>query len=643
MFIVRVMPIARGVFRDHLTFFSRDAIPAGMIVTVSVRNRSLPALVIESRDAREEKLDLRSADFSLKKISPKTKPKRIVTSAFVAAVKDAALWHGVHESVMFATLTSQVILTASNKLEAVLEPTAELNLETEPVVRADLLVLQAEKEERVRTYRNLARESFARGESVMIIVPTVIEAEQMEENLKRGIEDHVLLLTSEVSKKKIIEAWNRCSTDTKPVLIIGTAFALSAPRVNIGTIVVERESARGYRGFSRPHVDVRRCAESLCRRMGARLILADFPLRIETRYRVDAHEMDELARSQVRPSGTAEISIVDTRKKEIPLEQTSKKVRRVFTALTDETKEKIHREILRGGRAIVFAARRGIAPLTVCNDCGTPVTDPHTGVPMVLHKTADGNQFMSHRSGATLPSETPCKTCKGWNLVTLGIGVERVADELAKAFPDSPLITFTKDSAPTHRTAKKLSEDFFSTAGAILVGTERMLPYLKKPVEIVAVASLDSMLSITAWRAHEHTLSILFYLQEHAELEFIVETRKPDSEVMKTFASGNPADFYRGDIREREQYGYPPFTTFIGLLWKGTKVSVEKTSLAITETFSDIDLVGPLPPIAVGKSEWSARAVIRIPRREWPNTTLTERIRALPPDIEVTVDPDEIV
>ncbi|MES2135283.1 MAG: hypothetical protein V4449_03530 [Patescibacteria group bacterium] len=644
MFIVRVIPIARGIFTNHLTFFSRENIPEGMVVTTTVRGRTIPALVIESKDVREEKLDLRSAGFALKKISAKAKPKRILTSAFINATKDAALWHGVHESVMFAALTSTTLFNASAKLESAEDFPEKETGAHEPGVRADLLVLQAEKEERVRTYRNLARESFARGESVMIIVPTVIEAEQMEQNLKRGIEEHVLLFTSEITKKKLIENWNSSVTNKKPVLIIGTAFALSIPRGDIGTIVVERESARGYRGFSRPHVDVRRCAESLCRRMGIRFILADFPLRIETRYRVDAHEMDELARSQARPSTRANVQIVDTRKKEITLEQTSKtKPKRTFATLTDETKEKIGHEIQRGGRAIVFAARRGIAPLTVCNDCGTPVTDPDTGVPMILHKTENGNVFMSHRSGATLPSETPCKTCGGWNLVTLGVGVERVESELAKTFPNSPLITFTKDSAPTHKTAKKLAEEFFSTEGSILVGTERMLPYLKESVAIAVVASVDSMLSITAWRAHEHTLSILFYLQEHAELEFIVETRKPESEVMKAFMSGNPADFYRADISEREQYGYPPFTTFLGLLWKGTKAQVEKKSLYITELFSDTDLVGPLSPVAIGKSEWQARAVIRVERKKWPDTLLAERLRALPPDIEVTVDPDEIV
>ena len=317
--------------------------------------------------------------------------------------------------------------------------------------------------------------------------------------------------------------------------------------------------------------------------------------------------------------------------------------KRVFTTLSKETKNKIASELKSGGRVAVFASRRGIAPLTVCNDCGTPISDPETGTPMTLHKTASGNVFLSHRSGAVLPSETSCKTCGGWNLVTLGIGVDRVQEELEKAFPDAKIISFTKETAPNHKAAKKISAEFYSGKGALLVGTERMLPYLTGQIELGVVASIDSMLSLSSWRAHEHALSILFYLKERAEKSLIIETRKPDSEVMKTITTGNPLDFYRNEIKEREEYRYPPFSVFIGLSALGTRAAVEKVRLQLQEEFKAYDLVGPLPAEAVGKNEWSVKAVIRMPRDMWPDRELSERLKALAQDIAVAIDPDQIV
>jgi primosomal protein N' len=639
MFLVRVIPITKAIFKSDLSFFSRERVDSGSVVMAPLRGKNTPSLVIECTDAREEKLNLRSASFALKKINAKARPRRIFTDAFIDSCRDIALWHGVHEGPVLSTLLSHTILMGGPAIEEI--PNAvEAKSASAPgkSLRRDLLMLQAEREERVRTYRNLAREAFARGASILVLAPTIIEAEILAENLERGIKESVILFHSDIPKKKLIRSWNRAITDSEPLLIIGTAFALSIPRKNIDTIVVERESARSYRGISRPHIDIRRAAETVSHHTGARLILADFPVRVETRYRTETEEMSELSRPQMRLNSSAEVRIMDVRKKD---EIKSKK--RLFRTVSEESTDVILEEIKRGGRVAVFAARRGIAPLTVCRDCGTPVVDPVTGMPMVLHKSAKGNIFMSHRSGAVLPAGTPCTTCDGWDLVTLGIGVDRVADELASEFKGIPMTVFTKDTAPSHKDAEKMAEQFFHEKGGIVVGTERMLPYLKEPVELVVVASVDSILSIPAWRAHEHALSILFYLRERAETFFIVETRKPDSEVMKAALSGNPLDFYRADIIERERYGYPPFAVFVGLSWQGTPGSVEKNHLLIENAFKDTDLVGPLPSVHVSKNMWRQRAVIRLAPDEWPSESLAERLRALPPDIEVTVDPDEIV
>jgi len=639
MFTVRVIPIARGVFKDYLTFFARENIPPGSIVTAIVRGRKVPSLVVEARDVREEKLDIRSADFTLKKLPAHTKPRRIFSPEFVQAARDIALWHGIHVGAAIGALTSQNILGATTRIEeAPLNNGKKLDSDDELKAKADLLVLQAERGERVRTYRNLAREAFARNASVSIVAPMVIEAERLAFELSRGIDEHVVLLTGELSVKKLIHEWNRAVAFEKPVLIIGTPLVLSIPRDDIDTIIVERESARAYRGLHRPFLDFRRAAERVSKRTGARLIYADFPLRVETRYLLDANRAEELTRLQVRPGGEISVHVIDARKNE-----ENRRTKRIFSTVTDEAKTLIESEIKKGGRVVVFASRKGLAPLTVCNDCGTPVTDPVTGVPMVLHKTTEGNIFLSHRSGAMLPSHTTCKTCNGWNLVTLGVGVDRVLADLEKTFPETPVFLFTTDTAKTHSAAKKKSREFFGTKGAVMVGTERMLPYITEPVELAVVASMDSMLSLPVWRAHEHALSILFYLRERAENALAVQTRRPEHDVIKTFVSGNPSDFYRSDIAERERYGYPPFSIFIGLSWKGTRASVEKLRLLVQESFAHLDLVGPLPEIASGNALWESRAVIRLSKSAWPDHALAERLKNLPPAIEVTIDPDEIV
>ena len=96
MFIVRVIPIAKGIFKDELSFFSRVPFEAGSVVSAPIRGKITPALVVSSHDAREERADIRSADFALKKISAEN-GKRVFTDAFIGAVAYTALWHSCRE------------------------------------------------------------------------------------------------------------------------------------------------------------------------------------------------------------------------------------------------------------------------------------------------------------------------------------------------------------------------------------------------------------------------------------------------------------------------------------------------------------------------------------------------------------------
>ena len=642
MFVVSVMPIARGAFKDRLSFFSKKALEPGMIVDITVRNQKAVGLVLSSTDAREEKSSLRAKEFALKKLEPKN-PRRIFLPATIEALQSVAAYHAVPDGVVLAHFTPTAIFSESADVARA------ANTAPASALAADRVALQAEYEERIATYRNTTRETFAKGESVVVVAPTIPEADRLYNELSRGIEAQTLLLTSQLTKKQAVTAWNRATEDPEPLLIIMTHSFLTLPRENVTTLFIERESARGYLAREAPHLDTRIAVEAIAGKRGARIVYADFPLRVETHARLKAHDMEEFGRLQrtVRSGFSGQkdrARIIDSRTKEdltAPTDGALKK--RKFSPLTEPVAGLIRTETERGSRLFVYAARRGVAPLTVCNDCGTPVTDPSTGAPMTLHKTKNGNVFLSFRSGAILPGNTACRTCGGWNLVSLGIGVERVADEVRKLVPKTPLFMLTTESATTHAQAKKIAKQFFATPGAIMIGTDRALPYLYEPVEYSVIASLDSLLSSSIWRAHTNALHTLFYLQGRTTETVYVQTRLPDAAPVRAFASGNPTDFIDQELEDRKMYGYPPFATFIGLTWSGTENAVQKTAVAVAETLKGWEIVGPLPPRAVSKNRFLGRAVIRLEPGSWPDERLSNALKSLAPQVAVTVDPDEIV
>lgn len=625
MFAVEVIPIQRSRMRGSLSFFSKESVPLGSVVQAPLRGKAVPALVISVRDVREEKLDLKTSGFALKKLGTR-EPRQHVREVVLTALCEAARYTLKSEGSLIAQLTFSELLTARGLAEPEpIEPSAML---------PETLALQAEDAERTLAYKGIVREAFARGTSVLILVPSLADLERLSADLSRGIEESVVLVSSQATPHALRGAWNRVARGG-PHLVIGTPPALTFPIARVGTIIVEREGARAYMTRGDATFDVRVVARCVAAGLRARLILADFPLRAEVVGRVQDRVYEEVARPQARTLSGAHVSVVDVRTHDL-----IKKERRSFSPLQEETLHALAGAVGLKKHAVVYAARTGYAPLTVCNDCGTPVTDPVTQTPMVLHKTPRGNVFFSHRTGALREATDACATCGGWNLVSLGIGVERVYDVVSRQI--SPVFLFTQETVKTHRAAQKLVADFIAKPGAVLVGTERMLPYLPE-VELSVVASIDSMLSRPEWRAEERALHILFSLMSRTNERVIVETRRPDSRVMRAVALGGPQDFLREELVERKTYHYPPYALFVSLSWAGTEARVAERKKEVLDTFRGFDLVGPLPPESLGRGQFRQKAVLRLDPKAWPDERVISRVRTLTPDIVVTVDPDDIV
>ena len=60
MKIVNVIPLAKGIFKEQLSYFtSKEALP-GSIVSVPVRGRKINALVVSSEDVSEVKAAIKT-------------------------------------------------------------------------------------------------------------------------------------------------------------------------------------------------------------------------------------------------------------------------------------------------------------------------------------------------------------------------------------------------------------------------------------------------------------------------------------------------------------------------------------------------------------------------------------------------------
>ena len=240
-----------------------------------------------------------------------------------------------------------------------------------------------------------------------------------------------------------------------------------------------------------------------------------------------------------------------------------------------------------------------------------------------------------------------CGNCGGWRLVPLGIGITQAEESIRRRFPDATIFRIDRDTVERHADAKKIIDKFYQTPGSILLGTEMAIPYLTEPLATVAVLSVNSLLTIPDFRMGEKVFRLLLLLREKAREHFLVQTRDPDMELFALATQGNIGEFVRQELLGRQELSYPPFSTMIKFTHQGGKVEGARVMTDIERTFGAYHPVSFPSFIGKIKGKYLMNALLRIvedgKNAGWPNDELLGLIRALPPDVEVRVNPDSII
>jgi primosomal protein N' len=632
MFLINVIPISRGITKDRLSYFSKKDIPKGALVSVPIRSRLIPAIVESTEKVEDVKTKLRQSPFAIKKLE-EVKKTQIFSSEFMQAVLETADYTAGTAGAIINTLVPKVILDNPKKVQ---EKIQDGDKDERKEVAYEQLVLQTDKDERYSTYRSLIREAFARKQSVFICMPTLHDVERFVSKSEKGIGTYMFGLHSGLTKKQTLERWNSAITEKHPIAIVGTGSFLSIPRSDIKTIILERESSGIYKSQVRPHVDIRVFANFLARKIGARIVYADSFLRIETLHRFYEGISAELAPLRFRPLSPAEHSIVDMKNYKPTIKGRYEIISHELALLVEETKrESTH--------MFIFSARRGLSPTTVCSDCGATVVSKYSSTPMVLHKTSKGNIFYCHQNGEVRSANECCRFCGGWKLVALGAGIQLIEEQLKERFPEHTFFRIDSDVTNTYKKARATVLEWQNTPGGVLIGTEMALSHIEGPIEHVAVASIDSLLSIPDFKIETKILSVLLTLRSLAQQTFLLQTRNPEQQVLKDAVQGNLLEFYRREIKLRKELEYPPFSLFIKLTVSGTKVAVAKEMDVLEELFKEYDLRVFSAFIPTGHGKQTSHALIKIKPNMWTHPDLLEKLRSLPPQILVKVDPESLL
>jgi primosomal protein N' len=630
MFVITVIPLRRGVTLDALSYFSAIAYEEGSIVTIPVRNSSALGLVTGKSEVSTAKTALRAATFSLRKL-PVQHTVHMLGDAYIKTARDLSVQYASSiGSVLYSLLPPEI-----RNGEIAIPHTHHVPPHTEYTPQ----VLEAKKSDRYLAYRSLVRETFAHSGSVLIVVPSSIEADEVRTVLAHGIEDRVILLSTACTKSEIKKAFEKLEDFSKAKLIVTTPTYALIERHDITTVVIEHARSSYYKELTRPYLDYRDVLSIHARHSGRKLLFADILPRTEEEAlrRSDTYATYSEAPKRIELPGA--LSVVDMNPKEGA--DTS-----AFSLFSPEVIGAIKETHKKKGRMFLFAARRGLAPLVACMDCGYIFRSKESGAPYSLIRTMkDGVEerwFVCSASGERVRASGTCDACGSWRLRERGIGIQQVYDELHKQFPKIPVILFDHITAKTYKKALFLRDTFYGTKGVILLGTHMTLPYLTEPVDLSVVVNMDALLATPTWRLEEENLALLLRLREVTNGDVFAQTRAPEVATLTLARHGYVENFYTEELALRKSFSYPPFATFIHLTWQGAPEVVKKIETDVTTLLKDYPLSVYQNPTSTKESP-IMYGLIRVPAHEWPNEKLGRLLRALPPSIRIVINPDRIV
>lgn len=448
---------------------------------------------------------------------------------------------------------------------------------------------------KTEVYMELIEKVLLQGKTSIVLVPEISLTPQMVDRFQKRFGDNIAAIHSALSEGEKYDEWRRV-VKGEAKIVIGARSAIFAPLNNIGIIIIDEEHSDSYKqDDSNPRYSAKEIAIIRGQYHNCPVLMGSATPSLEAyaRAKKNVYKLLTLT-NRINGRSLPSVDIIDM----------NDEIKRSKGHFSLPLLAAISEKVSNNEQVILLLNRRGYSSFVTCKSCGYTFKCPNCDISLTFHKSS--NTLRCHYCGYGTKVYEECPECHEESLNNLGIGTEKVEEELQKIFPDYRILRMDFDTTSRKGSHEKMITAFKQHEYDILLGTQIVAKGLDfENVTLVGVINADTSLNIPDFRSSENTFSLLSQVAGRSGRskkagEVIIQTFNPEHYAIEYTKRHDYVGFYNKEMNIRKELKYPPYyyICYIRISGKDKDIIVNdanKIKRALDRNISNSIILGPSP------------------------------------------------
>lgn len=420
-------------------------------------------------------------------------------------------------------------------------------------------------------YLELFQHMLNKGKRGLFLLPEISLTPQLVRRFseKFGNEQIAILHSQLTDRERTINWWDIAEGRKK--ILIGARSALFCPIDNLGLVVVDEEHETSFK--QEADLDLkyngRDCAIMLGYHHSCPVILGSATPSLESWKNAQDKKFNlHQIKNRVHNRPLPDVQVVDMRLEKDLEKKSLEKPNWLSQTLYNQMKLTLQKN----EQVALLLNRRGIAQTVFCSSCGYTAECPNCDISLTLHANV---HLVCHYCDYHQNFKVKCPDCKEGELTNLGLGTEKVEEDLKRLFPESSIARADRDEISSRAEMEELIKKMETSEIDILIGTQMIAKGLDFPnLTLVGLLLADISFNFPDFRSSEKSFQLMTQMSGRSG-RHVKDSESPGKVIIQTYNTEHESILYtknhdyegfaETELNNRKQLNYPPFHKIISL------------------------------------------------------------------------------